>query len=156
MDPTAHRLIARLQLSPHPEGGHYRRTYESALTLEHGGHRRPALTAIQFLLAQGEASHWHRVDADETWHWQEGGPLALQVFDPESGRLDTVHLDSAGRGGTAMHVVPAGHWQAARPLAAYALVACTVAPGFIWEGFTLLEAGSEVEDALRQAGAWTD
>jgi len=154
MDPTARRLIDALQLTPHPEGGHYRRVYESASSVEHGGHRRPVLTAIQFLLASGEASRWHRVDADETWHWQDGGPLELQEFDAESGALATVRLDSAARGGPAMHVVRAGRWQAARPLAAYTLVACTVAPGFVWDGFALLDPASETAVALREAGAW--
>lgn len=153
MDPTADRLIAQLHLAPHPEGGHYRRVYESAVTVEHAGHRRPALTAIQFLLSQGEVSRWHRVDADEAWHWQDGGALELQEFDVESGRLDTMRLDSAARGGPAMHVVRAGRWQSARPLSAYTLVACTVAPGFVWDGFALLEPGGNVEAALRRAGA---
>jgi predicted cupin superfamily sugar epimerase len=53
-----------------------------------------------------------------------------------------------------MHVVRAGRWQAARPLAAYTLVACTVAPGFVWEGFALLDPSSDVTLALRDAGAW--
>jgi len=154
MDPTARRLIHDLQLAPHPEGGHYRRIYESALTVEHGDHRRPALTAIQFLLASGEASAWHRVDADETWHWQDGGPLELHEFDADTGALAIVRLDGAARGGPAMHVVRAGRWQAARPLAAYTLVACTVAPGFVWEGFALLDPSSEARLALRDAGAW--
>jgi len=155
MNPTALRLIDELQLSPHPEGGHYRRVYASSISVEHGGHLRPALTAIQFLLAQGEASRWHRVDADETWHWQDGGPLELQEFDAATGELATVRLDSAARGGPAMHVVRAGRWQAARPLAAYTLVACTVAPGFVWEGFAMLDPASGIADALRSAGAWS-
>jgi len=154
MDPTARRLIDQMQLSPHPEGGHYRRVHASSVWVEHGGHRRPALTAIQFLLAQGEASRWHRVDGDETWHWQDGGPLELHEFDADTGELATVRLDSAARGGPAMHVVRAGRWQAARPLAAYTLVACTVAPGFVWEGFALLDQASDVGCALRGAGAW--
>jgi len=154
MDPTARRLIDELHLAPHPEGGHYRRVYASALEIEHGGHRRPALTAIQFLLAAGEASRWHRVDADETWHWQDGGPLELHEFDADTGRLSIVRLDSVARGGSAMHVVQAGRWQAARPLAAYTLVACTVAPGFVWEGFALLDPADAVTIALRDAGAW--
>jgi len=154
MDPTARRLIDQMQLSPHPEGGHYRRVHESSVSVEHGGHRRPALTAIQFLLAQGEASRWHRVDADETCHWQDGGPLALQEFDADTGELARVRLDSAARGGPAMHVVRAGRWQAARPLAAYTLVACTVAPGFVWEGFAMLDPSGDIAHALRRAGAW--
>jgi len=155
MDPTARRLIDELRLAPHPEGGHYRRVFESPSWIEHNGHRRPALTAIQYLLAQGEASGWHRVDADEAWHWQGGGPLEIHEFDALTGALEIVRLDSAASGHSPMHVVRAGHWQAARPLAAYTLVACTVAPGFVWEGFAMLDPSSEVAHALRRAGAWS-
>ncbi|HEY5849486.1 MAG TPA: cupin domain-containing protein [Lysobacter sp.] len=151
MDPRADQLILELQLALHPEGGHFRRIYESATAVERDGRGRPALTAIHFLLARGEVSHWHRVDADESWHWQEGGALELLVFDPSAGELVTTVLDRSGQG-TPMHVVPAGHWQAARPLGDYTLVACTVSPGFVWEGFELLEDGSDVALALMNAG----
>ena len=154
MDPNARRLIEDLQLAPHPEGGHYRRVYESSTAVEHGGRLRPALTAIQFLLAQGEARRRHRVGADETWHWQGDGPLEVHEFDADTGALALVRLDSSARGGPAMHVVRAGRWQAARPLAAYTLVACTVAPGFVWDGFALLDPASDTARFLRDAGAW--
>jgi predicted cupin superfamily sugar epimerase len=36
-------------------------------------------------------------------------------------------------------VVPAGWWQAARPCGAYVLVGCTVAPGFDFADFTLVD-----------------
>ncbi|HEY0502664.1 MAG TPA: cupin domain-containing protein, partial [Lysobacter sp.] len=114
---------------------------------------RPALTAIHYLLPAGQVSRWHCVDADECWHWQDGDALELQVFDPRARQLRSVRLDSASRG-VAMHVVPAGHWQAARPLGAYTRVACTVSPGFVWEGFALLDSDSDVADALRRAGAF--
>ena len=151
MDPRAEQLIAELQLAPHPEGGHFRRIYASATTVEANATPRPALTAIRFLLARGQASQWHRVDADECWHWQEGGALELLVFDPQSTRLASTILDRSGQG-EPMWVVPAGHWQAARPLGDYTLVACTVSPGFVWEGFEMLQAGSEVAHALVRAG----
>ena len=61
---TAAEVIRLLDLKPHPEGGHYRETFRDPLTVE----GRAASTAIYFLLARGERSHWHRVDAVETWH----------------------------------------------------------------------------------------
>lgn len=151
MPARAEHLIDELRLAPHPEGGHFRRIHESTLTVERDGRSRPALTAIHFLLARGEASQWHRVDADESWHWQEGGALELLVFDPVAGTLASTVLDRSGLG-VPMHVVPAGHWQAARPLGDYTLVACTVSPGFVWEGFELLGEGGDVVDALAKAG----
>lgn len=151
MDARAEHLISDLQLTPHPEGGHFRRIYESAITVVCLGRERPALTAIHFLLAAGEVSQWHRIDADEIWHWQQGDAVELLVFDPVSGAMASTVLDRSGQGAP-MHVVPAGHWQAARPMGAHTLVACTVSPGFVWEGFELLGEGSEVAIALAKAG----
>lgn len=141
MHPTAAALIRSLELSPHPEGGYFRRVYTSARQVDDHGRLRPALTAIRFLLGAGECSAWHRVDADESWHWQQGDALELLVYDEICGQLQRVILDAAERG-QPMHVVPAGHWQAARPLGEFTLVGCTVAPGFVWEGFALLDAAS--------------
>ncbi|MCW2004367.1 hypothetical protein FHY30_003166 [Xanthomonas arboricola] len=149
MHPTAAALIRTLNLAPHPEGGHYRRVYASTRQVldDSGAPPRPALTAIRFLLCAGEASRWHRVDAEECWHWQQGAPLELLIFDEASGQLRREVLDAAERG-EAMHVVPAGCWQAARSLGDFTLVGCTVSPGFVWEGFALLEDGSPLAAQL--------
>ena len=66
--PTVAEIIARLELRPHPEGGHYREPSRSP----HGRRRRARSTAIHFLLARGERSHWHRIDAVEIWHFYAG------------------------------------------------------------------------------------
>lgn len=144
------RLIAALRLAPHPEGGYYRRIHASRVEVTCAGRVRPAMTAIQFLLRQGQCSRWHRVDADEGWHWREGGPLKLQVFDPQEDALRTLEL---GPHATGLAVVPAGHWQRAWTEAAYVLVDCTVAPGFVWEGFALLDAAPEIAERLHALGA---
>lgn len=146
--PRVAELIEALGLAPHPEGGFFRRIHASTVQLEYAGRRRPAMTAIEFLLVAGHASQWHRVDADESWHWQEGAPLELRLYDEASDRLDVVRLQSA-REGQALAVVPAGVWQSARTLGDYSRVACTVAPGFVWEGFTLLAADSPLAERLR-------
>jgi uncharacterized protein len=74
---SADDIIRLLALKPHPEGGHYRQTFRDARMV--GG--RPASTAIYFLLKRGERSHWHRVDAVETWHWHAGSVLTLKIND---------------------------------------------------------------------------
>lgn len=150
MNAIASDLIARLALQPHPEGGHYRRIYESAQRPE----GRPLLTGIRFLLARGEASRWHRVDGDECWHWQQGGALELLTFDEHGGGLQRQLLGPDADGVEAMRVVPAGVWQAARPLDDFTLVACTVSPGFVWEGFGLMQADDPLAAPLRDAGVW--
>src|SRR4051794_25345210 len=72
---TASEVIALLHLQPHPEGGHYLETYRDPN--DHGG--RSHSSAIYFLLAANEVSHWHRVDAMEIWHWYAGAPLKLRI-----------------------------------------------------------------------------
>ena len=111
-------MIALLDLKPHPEGGHFRETFRDPRTVERG---RAASTAMYFLLRRGERSHWHCVDAVETWHWYAGRPLTLQI--------------SEGTGVTA--IVPAGFWQAAESRGDWSLCGCTVAPGFEFSGFDL-------------------
>ncbi|MET0771707.1 MAG: cupin domain-containing protein, partial [Candidatus Limnocylindrales bacterium] len=73
--PTAGTVIAKLGLEPHPEGGHYRETWRAAAR---AGARPPA-TAILYLLAAGERSAWHRVDATEVWLFHAGDPLELSI-----------------------------------------------------------------------------
>src|SRR5471030_1889570 len=74
---TAADIIARLGLKPHPEGGHYRETFRDTRLVD----GRAASTAILFLLARGERSHWHHIDAVEIWHYHAGAALALSVVD---------------------------------------------------------------------------
>jgi predicted cupin superfamily sugar epimerase len=131
---TAAEVIALLQLQPHPEGGHYRETFrDSPLP----GTIRAASTAIYFLLREGEASHWHRVDAVEIWHWHAGASLQLQIAAPDSPPSITTLGPDLAAGEHPHAIVPAGHWQSARSLGAWTLVGCTVAPGFEFAGFEL-------------------
>lgn len=126
-------VIRALDLRLHPEGGHYRETWRDAPA--DGG--RGAGTSILFLLRAGESSHWHRVDAAELWVWQAGAPLALRAGSAAEVRLGP-DLDA---GETLHHVVPIMEWQAARPLGAWSLCCCVVAPAFRFEGFELAPPG---------------
>lgn len=130
---TAAEIIARLDLKPHPEGGHYRETFRDSRAVDGG---RPASTAIYFLLVRGERSHWHRVDAAEVWHYYAGSALNLQIND-ESGS-HTVRLGTdLNAGELAQAVVPAHAWQAAETTGDWTLAGCTVAPGFDFAKFEL-------------------
>lgn len=129
----ADAIIALLDLKPHPEGGFYRETFRDA-PLASG---RAASTAIYFLLNAGQVSRWHHVDAVETWHWYAGAPLALGIAPPD-GPATTITIGSdLGAGERPQAIVPAGHWQQAQSLGAWTLVGCTVAPGFLFEGFVM-------------------
>jgi uncharacterized protein len=136
-DLTAADVIRILDLKPHPEGGHYRETYRD----DAGETARAHSTAIYFLLAKGEVSRWHRVDAAEVWHWHAGAPLALSIAPPEGAALEVrlgVDLEAGER---PQGVVPPGYWQSAASLGDWTLVGCTVAPGFLFEKFELAAEG---------------
>lgn len=136
----ADRLAVDLGLELHPEGGRYRQLHRSgaAVHVLSRGVERAALTSILFLLAKGEVSRWHRVLSDEVWHFHEGDPLELLVVDAGFADERRHVLGRASDGNEPLAVVAAGAWQAARPLGAYALVACDVGPGFDFADFALL------------------
>ena len=118
-NPTAADMIRALKLKPHPEGGHYRETFRDSRQLD----GRPASTAILFLLARGERSHWHRIDVDGSK--EEIFRLGANIH---AGEVPQV-------------TVPARAWQAAESLGDWTLTGCTVAPGFSFDGFELAPAG---------------
>lgn len=125
-------IIRKLDLKPHPEGGHFRETFRDLPTVESG---RAASTAIYFLLAAAERSHWHRIDAVEVWHYYAGAPLVLEMA-AENGPVRRMKLGpDIAMGERPQGVVPAGHWQAAESLGDWTLAGCTVAPGFEFSGF---------------------
>ncbi|MDI3469279.1 MAG: cupin domain-containing protein [Pseudolabrys sp.] len=129
---SAAEIIAKLGLRPHPEGGHFRETHRDTRTLD----GRAASTAIYFLLARGERSHWHRIDAVEVWHYYAGAPLKLEIVDGAKEMI--VHLGpDVSADEIPQAVVPARAWQAAESLGDWTLVGCTVSPGFQFENFEL-------------------
>jgi predicted cupin superfamily sugar epimerase len=134
---TAAEVIARLQLQPHPEGGHYRETFRDRRVDANG---RSLSTAIYFLLAGGERSHWHRIDAVEIWHYYAGGALSLRIADDAGQRAIGLGPDLAA-GEVPQAIVPAGAWQAAESTGDWTLVGCTVAPGFDFAKFELAPKG---------------
>lgn len=163
MSDYARAVVARLGLEAHPEGGWYVRDWQSS----HAFHPspdapeaqaldgRPLASLIYFLLPAGDASAWHKVDADELWLWHGPSPVTLELggdgdapaADPEE--RTTLMLGAGVAGAPQAHgaapdaaplahaVVPAGVWQRTVPSAGDALVSCVVSPGFVFDGFTL-------------------
>jgi len=139
--------ITRLNLQPHPEGGYYAETYRSPETIaaahlpaRYAGSRSFS-TAIYFLVKGGEFSSLHRIQSDEMWHFYAGSRLTVYAINLEGG-LDTIHLGGdAAAGETFQAVVKAGCWFGSRVPDAgdYALVGCTVAPGFDFADFELAD-----------------
>mgnify|MGYP002144404020 FL=1 len=134
----------QLDLQPHPEGGWFRETWRSGLTIpaaelpsDYSGSRN-AGTAILFLLMPGQQSAWHTVRSAELWFFHRGGPLELEV----GAERDTATTQLLGSdiiaGQQPQILVPPGHWQRARPVADRpCLVSCVVVPGFDFADFTM-------------------
>lgn len=135
--PSAADIIARLDLKPHPEGGHYRETFRDSNCDANG---RPRSTAIYFLLARGERSHWHRIDAVEVWHYYAGDALTLRIADGSGARSITLGPDIVA-GEVPQAIVPAHAWQSAESTGDWTLAGCTVAPGFDFAKFELAPKG---------------
>jgi len=145
MNKDAAYWIEKLGLEAHPEGGHYRQTYRADLVLAKeslpAGFKgaRAASTAIYFLLQGEEFSALHRLRSDEVWHFYVGSPLVVYVID-EGGRYSEILLGSDAEAGEVLQaVVKAGCWFGARVRdgRGFALVGCTVAPGFEFEDFEM-------------------
>lgn len=165
--PDVTRIIEDLHLQPHPEGGFYRQTYcsderivRSGLDDTHG--ERRASTGIYYMLHGHAYSAWHRIDADEMWHFYTGDTLAIHMLDAD-GHLVTRRLGNQLDDPSAAFqwVVPAGCWFAAERegTQGFSLVGCTVAPGFEFDSFeladtqTLLQRYPQHEAAIRRLAA---
>lgn len=131
---TAKDVIFTLGMARHPEGGWYAQTFVDDDQVD----GRARSTAIYYLLEAGDASHWHRVDAVEVWHFYTGAPLLLSISDGNT--VDQYRLGAdLDAGERPQVVVPREAWQSARSTGAWTLVGCTVAPGFQFSGFELAE-----------------
>ncbi len=135
---TAQDIIDHLKLQQHPEGGWFRETWRA------DNEGRATGTCIYFLLAEGERSHWHRVDATEIWLFHAGAPLILSISDTDTGPAVDHTLTPDLVQGAPQLIVPKGHWQAARTTGDYTLVSCTVSPGFEFDGFELAYPGFDI------------
>jgi uncharacterized protein len=144
-NPTPADMVRALKLKPHQEGGHYRETFRDSRQLD----GRPVSTAILFLLARGERSHWHRIDAVEIWHYYGGAPLKLEVVDGAKEEVFRLGAD-INAGEVPQVTVPAHAWQAAESLGDWTLTGCTVAPGFSFDGFELAPPGWKPTDRTPQ------
>jgi hypothetical protein len=138
----ADAIIALLDLVPHPEGGFFRETWRD----DASGTGRAAGSAIYYLLAAGDRSAWHRIDATEVWHHYAGAPLELRVVDGDADEPRRFLLGpDLATGQQPQLVVPAGAWQSAVSLGAWTLVGCTVSPAFEAAGFELAPEGLAAE-----------
>lgn len=139
MNTKISEIIHRFQLAPHPEGGHYKRTTESATTITANGHsNRPIITGIYYLLSGSDFSCFHRIDSNEVWNYHAGNTyIRIHIIHP-TGDYELAHL------GPEYHYqfcVPAGCWFAAeledKNEDNYVLSGCIVSPGFLFDTFEM-------------------
>jgi predicted cupin superfamily sugar epimerase len=145
VDRTAEWYIKHLELIPHPEGGWFRETYRSAdsipgtsLPVRFSGDRSIS-TAIYFLLEKSDISALHRIKSDEMWHFYSGASLTVHMITPE-GESQSFRLGAELHAGEVFQaIVPAGCWFGAEVTGEgeYALVGCTVSPGFDFKDFEM-------------------
>jgi uncharacterized protein len=150
MNQLAQRLIARLALEKHPEGGYYRESYRSEESIpaknlpeRFAGGERSFSTAILFLLAEEDYSALHRIKSDEIWHYYAGGTLVIHVLDQSGGYTRYRLGGNCGEDVFFQVVVKAGCWFGAtleKP-DTFALVGCTVSPGFDFRDFEMADRG---------------
>jgi len=147
-------LIDRFQLEPHPEGGYFKETYRSeesikkmALPDRFSGDRSYS-TGIYFLLAGTNVSKFHKIQSDEMWHFYEGDSLTIHEITPDG--IYNKHLLGADieQGEQFQLVIRAGSWFGAsvNDPNTYALVGCTVAPGFDFSDFVLAKRNELLAD----------
>jgi predicted cupin superfamily sugar epimerase len=133
----------RLGLEPHPEGGWFRRSWTSPVTVELPRGQRAAASLIHYLLPDGEASAWHVVHSDEVWLWHGPGRLTLQFGGegsaPEPGETAVLGAGSATDESVQV-LVPAGVWQRTLPADGEVLVSCLVSPEFSYDDWALAAA----------------
>lgn len=141
---SAQQIIDELGLQAHPEGGFYKEVYRSdsnvhSMTV---AAQRSALTCIYFLLIKGQCSRFHQVRHDEVWNFYLGDPLKLIDIDIDTDVNNTdaqeIILGNYDKHIISQYVIKAHHWQAAEPMGEYALVGCSVAPGFDFNDFSFL------------------
>ncbi len=143
---NAQQLAAHLQLLPHPEGGFYKETYRSSESIPTAGlparfkdGERSIATMIYFLLVDDNFSAFHKIKSDEGWHFYTGTAIRITEISPDGQLKETLLGSDIASGQTFQHLVPAGHWFASEVVgrSGYALVGCTVAPGFSFEDFEM-------------------
>ena len=141
-------IIGYYDLKPHPEGGFYKRVYESSTIVHYRDYAsRPMMTSIYYLLASADCSHFHRLDADEMWNYYEGNTnLILHIFYKDNTYQKAVLGQNSQQ---YQFCVPAQSWVAAeleiKNEESYALLGCTVSPGFLFETFKLAKKSELME-----------
>lgn len=137
------------EMMEHPEGGRYFEVYRSKVQVTEKNRSRPAITHIYFSLNGNEVSRFHKVENDEIWNLYEGEGILLYIWNPDTEQLEITELSEEKR--EYCCVVQSGFWQAAKPKNGKVLVGCSVAPGFEFEDFELIDPKGKVASQILQS-----
>lgn len=141
------KIVCKLNLNPHPEGGFYSECYRSNEEIVPPARMqqesRSCGSSIYFLMLPERYSAWHKIDADEQWCFHEGSPVILRTLDENTGEMKQYKLGSVSDEAMPQVTINHGLWFCAeveRPKE-YSLVGCQVFPAFEFECFTLANKG---------------
>jgi predicted cupin superfamily sugar epimerase len=144
MNTEAETIVKALNLKKHPEGGYFSEVYRSEETLENDLHERftgihSLYTSIYFLLSENDFSAFHVLKSDEIWHFYEGTTLDIHIIDPNGSHSKITLGKDFTSGEKYQYLIKAGNYFAAevRDKTSFALVGCTVSPGFEYSDFVL-------------------
>ena len=130
--------IKRFNLQKHPEGGWYKEVFRSNVSL---GNDQSICTHIYFLLEQHDFSAFHRIGSDELWHFYGGDEIMIYEIDESGNRVEHLLGNNLVKGRMPFCLIKKGNWFGARVThGEYAIVGCTVAPGFSFSQFELAKA----------------
>ena len=119
------KIIKKLQMIPHPEGGHFKESY-----------RDKNISLIYYLLKKNEKSHWHRLTKNETLHFYKGDPLTI-FTSKDGGSFSSLNI---GEKNNFNFTINAGTWFAMKSNGEYSLIGCIVVPPFDYNDFELAPA----------------
>ena len=141
----ANYYVTKLGMEPHPEGGFYKRTFESKeqtsdqeLSVEFEG-KRKLYTSIFFLLGSKDISHLHRLKSDELWYYHAGSPLTIHVIDEKGDYKEHklgINLDE-GEIPQVLVTKNSIFGSSVSDEDTFSLVGCMVSPGFEFQDFEL-------------------
>lgn len=128
-------IIRELDLSPHPEGGYYRRIYQGPNN-EDG---YPTVSSIYYLLTGSDFDKWHRLQNEELWLWHSGSPVTLEI-EADDGTITSNTLGTETKKAQSLQIlVPTNRWQRAKSNGNWSLVSCVVVPGFSFDTYELIQ-----------------
>ena len=145
---TYEKIIEKLNLSKHPEGGYFCQTYKSDLIVqpEKESYTRSSATHIYYFLSRGMYSKFHKVKHAEIWNLYDGKGVKLHIYDDKNNKVVEQILSKRD---FKFHTVVHGDlWQAAEPIGDFVLVGCTVAPGWELEDEAYLSDHPEIIEKL--------